>query len=138
MKLRRLLSFASGFLTVHETDSKRIRGASKFFSRNVFQGTIMFKRKLWEKYGPLNTDYKYMFEYILFDQFFKFEKGVFINEFLAKYRIHQQAISSKYVLIGNQEKEKLKRNNNKMLHLFFKIRRVFFYIIDNNMSLWFK
>jgi len=105
---------------------------------NIFQGTVMFKRELWEKYGPLDTTYKYMFEYKLFDQFFKNQKGKFINDFVAKYRIHNEAISSKFYKLGKKEKIMLNRSENRFLKLIFKIRRILYYCLNRNFLLWFK
>ncbi len=105
---------------------------------NIFQGTVMFKRDLWNRYGPLNINYKYMFEYILFDEFFKNSKGKYINHFLAKYRIHNEAISSKLIDVGNREKKRMRRFDNILLKIIFKTRRIVRYIFDKNFFLWIK
>ena len=105
---------------------------------NIFQGTVMFKKDLWDKYGPLDTSYIIMFEYIIFDQFFKNEKGYFINQFLAKYRIHDETISKRFKLLKGDEIKQMNRPENYFLKLFFKILKILFHITNNNILLWIK
>jgi len=62
---------------------------------NIFQGTVFWKRELFFKYGMLDKKLQNAMEYKLFDNFFKNEKGYFLNNILAAYRLHKKAKSYK-------------------------------------------
>jgi glycosyltransferase involved in cell wall biosynthesis len=103
-------------------------------SGNIFQGTVLFTRELWDKYGPLDISLKCAFEYKFFDQFFAHEHGVFINNKLAQYRIHPNTISS--LLADNFAKEMIqfRKPVNSMLNAYFRARRIFLTILQGNLT----
>ena len=92
---------------------------------NVFQGSVFWKRDIFYKYKGLDAKLYFAMEYKLFDNFFKHERGYFLNNILAAYRIHSEAKSS--VVDKNRVKKEfhtireLKRNV--LLNIFYRIRR---------------
>jgi len=60
---------------------------------NIFQGTVFWERDIFYKYGMLDKKLQTAMEYKLFDNFFKNEKGYFLNDILAAYRLHKKAKS---------------------------------------------
>jgi glycosyltransferase involved in cell wall biosynthesis len=100
---------------------------------NIFQGTVFFRRELWGKYGPLDSTLKCSFEYKLFDNFFEFEKGVFINSILAQYRIHEDTISANYKDQFAIECKTFRSNHSRLYaKMYYRLKRNAYNLRDGN------
>ena len=101
---------------------------------NIFQGTVFWKRDVFYKYGGLDSKLYFALEYKLFDNFFKYERGVFLNDILAAYRIHKETKSS------TVDKELVKKEfisirdikANIILRIFYRVRRWIYYLYYGN------
>jgi len=102
---------------------------------NIFQGTVFWKRNIFYKYGMLDAKLNFTMEYKLFDNFFKNEKGYFVNDILAAYRYHKKAKSHtgshtiRLAELNTIRKIKI----NILQKFYYKCRRIFYYIIDDNL-----
>jgi glycosyltransferase involved in cell wall biosynthesis len=101
---------------------------------NIFQGTVFWKRSIFYKYKGLDTKLYYTMEYKLFDNFFKHEKGIFLNNIIAAYRIHKEAksstVDSKLVIEEFTYIRGIKANI--ILSFFYRARRWIYYIFYGN------
>lgn len=101
---------------------------------NVFQGTVYMSRGAWERHGPLDVSMKCAFEYKLFDNLLRHERGVFINRSLAQYRIHAEAISSRFadryaIELATFRPERA----NALVRSFYRARRLALNAINGNL-----
>ncbi|MHA1344296.1 MAG: hypothetical protein ACTSQG_09935, partial [Promethearchaeota archaeon] len=72
----------------------------------------------------------------LFDNFFKNEKGHFLNDILAAYRLHKKAKSytaSHKIRLDELNSIREMKKINILLKYFYKCRRIFYYLINNNL-----
>jgi glycosyltransferase involved in cell wall biosynthesis len=103
---------------------------------NIFQGTVFWRRNIFYKYGMLDVKLNFAMEYKLFDNFFKNEKGYFLNDILAAYRLHEKAKSytaSHKIRLDELNSIREMKKINILLKYFYKCRRVFYYLINNNL-----
>lgn len=87
------------------------------------------------RYGMLDKKLQTAMEYKLFDDFFKNERGYFVNDILAAYRLHKKAKSytAPYeIRLAELDSVRKTKNNNILLKTYYKFRRIFYYFIDNN------
>ena len=102
---------------------------------NIFQGTVFWKRDIFYKYGMIDKKLQTAMEYKLFDNFFKNEKGYFLNDILAAYRLHKKAksyqIPNEIKLAELNNIRKIK--SNIILKNYYKFRRIFYYFIFSNL-----
>jgi hypothetical protein len=70
----------------------------------------------------------------LFDNFFKHERGIFLNDILAAYRIHKETKSSTVdkKLVKKEFNYIRKSNRNFALRFYYKIRRWAYYLFYSN------
>jgi len=102
---------------------------------NIFQGTVFWKKDIFYKHGGIDSKLYFAMEYKLFDNFFKHERGIFLNDILAAYRIHKEAKSS------TVDKELVEKefNNirdikaNIILRFFYRARRWIYCIYYGNL-----
>jgi len=101
---------------------------------NVFQGTVFWKRDTFYKYSGLDSKLYFTMEYKLLDNFFKYEKGFFLNDILAAYRIHQESKSStvKAKLVVEEFNSIRKIRGNILLRFYYRIRRWVYYLFYSN------
>lgn len=101
---------------------------------NLFQGSVFWKRSLHDKYGGVDESMQYAMEYELFDKFFKYEKGSYVNKALAGFRIHDESKGSIIGYVGKEELYKLRGTvyKHKSTILFLRIKRYFQMLIDGN------
>ena len=101
---------------------------------NIFQGTVFWKRDIFYKYGGLDSKLYITLEYKLFDNFFKYEKGIFLNDIIAAYRIHKETKSStvdKRLVI--EEFNYIRGiKTNIILRFFYRARRWIYYLFYGN------
>jgi len=101
---------------------------------NIFQGTVFWKRDIFYKYGGLDSKLYFALEYKLFDNFFKYERGVFLNDILAAYRIHKESksstVDSKVIVEEFNSIRKAKRNI--ISRFYYRIRRWMYYLFYGN------
>jgi len=102
---------------------------------NIFQGTVFWKRNIFYKHGMLDAKLNFTMEYKLFDNFFKNEKGYFVNDILAAYRYHKKAKShtGSHAIRLAELNTIRKIETNILLKFYYKCRRIFYYIIDDNL-----
>jgi glycosyltransferase involved in cell wall biosynthesis len=102
---------------------------------NIFQGTVFWKRDIFYKYGMLDKKLQTAMEYKLFDNFFKNEKGYFLNDILAAYRLHKKAksyqISNEIRTVELNNIRKIK--SNILLKIYYRVRRIFYYFVFGNL-----
>ena len=101
---------------------------------NIFQGTVFWKRDIFYKYGGLDSKLYFALEYKLFDNFFKHEKGIFLNDILAAYRIHKETKSStvESKLVVEEFNSIRKINRNIVLKFYYRVRRWVYYLYYGN------
>lgn len=101
---------------------------------NIFQGTVFWKRDIFYKYGGLDSKLYFALEYKLFDKFFKYERGVFLNDILAAYRIHKETKSStvESKLVVEEFDSIRKTNRNIVLKFYYRVRRWVYYLYYGN------
>lgn len=101
---------------------------------NIFQGTVFWRRDIFYKYGGLDSKLYFALEYKLFDNFFKNERGIFLNDILAAYRIHKETKSSTVdkKLVKKEFNHIRKSNRNFALRFYYKIRRWVYYLYYGN------
>ena len=102
---------------------------------NVFQGSVFWRREIFFKYGMLDKNLEYAMEYELFDKFFKNEKGCFLDDILAAYRLHKEAKSCRVSQeLINAELDGIRKiKSNTFLRFYYRSRRVFYYLIYGNL-----
>lgn len=102
---------------------------------NVFQGSVFWKREIFFKHGMINKKLKYAMEYELFDKFFKNEKGYFLNDILAAYRLHREAKFSRVPAeVRNAELNSIREiKSNIILRIFYRFRRILYYLFYGNL-----
>ena len=102
---------------------------------NIFQGTVFWKRDIFYKYERLDKKLQTAMEYKLFDNFFKNEKGYFLNDILAAYRLHKKAksyqISNEIRSVELNNIRKIKPNI--ILKIYYRFRRIFYYFVFGNL-----
>jgi glycosyltransferase involved in cell wall biosynthesis len=101
---------------------------------NVFQGSVFWKRDTFYKYSGLDSKLYFALEYKLLDNFFKYEKGFFLNDILAAYRIHKESKSSTVnaKLVVEEFKSIRKIKGNILLRFYYRIRRWIHYLFYSN------
>lgn len=101
---------------------------------NIFQGTVFWKRDIFYKYGGLDSKLYFALEYKLFDNFFKHERGFFLNDILAAYRIHKETKSStvESKLVVEEFNYIRKTNRNIILKFYYRVRRWVYYLHYGN------
>ena len=101
---------------------------------NIFQGTVFWKRDIFYKHGGLDSKLYFALEYKLFDNFFKHEKGIFLNDILAAYRIHKETKSStvESKLVVEEFNSIRKINRNIVLKFYYRVRRWVYYLYYGN------
>jgi len=101
---------------------------------NIFQGPVFWKRDIFYKYGGLDSKLYFALEYKLFDNFFKHERGIFLNDILAAYRIHKKTKSStvESKLVIEEFDSIRKTNRNIVLKFYYRVRRWIFYLYYGN------
>ena len=102
---------------------------------NIFQGTVLFSRRLWALYGPLDLNLRGQFEYKLFDNFFRSARGCFVNEVLAQYRLHEGTVSQKYSNENDREQASFRDiifSGESLLRAGLIIRRLYYYLLAGN------
>ena len=101
---------------------------------NIFQGTVFWKRDIFYKYGGLDSKLYFALEYKLFDNFFKHERGIFLNNILAAYRIHKETKSStvESKLVVEEFNSIRKINRNIVLKYYYRVRRWVYYLYYGN------
>lgn len=101
---------------------------------NVFQGAVFWRKEIFCKHGMLDESLEFAMEYKLFDSFFKYERGAFVNDVLAAFRIHAAAKSSTIAHIGSTELARIRGKRFGILSgIYYKCRWVFYYIIYGNL-----
>ena len=102
---------------------------------NIFQGTVFWRRNIFYKYRMLDKKLEFAMEYKLFDKFFKNEKGYFVNDILAAYRLHKKAksyqISNEIKSVELNNIRKIK--SNIILKIYYRFRRIFYYFVFDNL-----
>ena len=102
---------------------------------NIFQGTVFWRRNIFYKYRMLDKKLEFAMEYKLFDNFFKNEKGYFVNDILAAYRLHKKAksyqISNEIKSVELNNIRKIK--SNIILKIYYRFRRIFYYFVFDNL-----
>ena len=101
---------------------------------NIFQGTVFWRRDIFYKYGGLDSKLYFALEYKLFDNFFKNERGIFLNEILAAYRIHKETKSSTVDprLVVEEFNYIRGIKVNIILRFFYRARRWIYYLFYGN------
>jgi glycosyltransferase involved in cell wall biosynthesis len=59
----------------------------------ISQPTVFWRRSLWDKVGELNPEFRLCFDYEMWLRFWKVSNPLFINQHLANWRAHSDAIS---------------------------------------------
>lgn len=128
-----LIDAAGARIKDHVTCRQTLRSYQADAGGNVFQGTVFFSRELWDRFGPLDTGLKCAFEYRLFDRFFGAEKGVYINEVLARYRLHSDAISTVHAdrFAGEFRSFRPEAGSHRA---FYRIRRNILNLLDGHLA----
>ena len=101
---------------------------------NVFQGSVFWKRDTFYKYSGLDSKLYFTLEYKLLDNFFKYEKGFFLNDILAAYRIHKESKSSTVnaKLVVEEFNSIRKIKGNIILKFYYQNRRWIYYFFYGN------
>jgi glycosyltransferase involved in cell wall biosynthesis len=101
---------------------------------NVFQGSVFWKRDAFYKYSGLDSKLYFTLEYKLLDNFFKYEKGFFLNDILAVYRIHKESKSSTVnaKLVVEEFNSIRKIKGNIILKFYYQNRRWIYYFFYGN------
>ncbi len=111
-----------------------------FFYNQIFTGSFFFKKKVFRTFKKFNTKYKYAFEYELLIHTLKKFEGIYLNNFLCRFRILPSALSSNKVELKKEFFEILKKNNLKYSNsIFFRLliyanQNVLFEIIKNKIK----
>jgi len=101
---------------------------------NIFQGTVFWKRDIFYKYGGIDSKLYFALEYKLFNNFFKHDRGIFLNDILAAYRIHKETKSStvESKLVVEEFNSIRKINRNIVLKFYYRVRRWVYYLYYGN------
>ena len=97
-----------------------------FFYNQIFTGSFFFKNKVFKDFKLFNIKNKLSFEYEILIHILKNYEGIYLNNFLSKFRIVPYALSSNKKLLKNEFEKILKINN--LIYSNSIILRIFCYI----------
>tara|TARA_A100000164_G_scaffold336767_1_gene329773 strand:+ start:169 stop:945 length:777 start_codon:yes stop_codon:yes gene_type:complete len=118
-----------------------VKKINKIFNYNqIFTGAFFFRNKVFKTFKKFNTKYKYAFEYEIVIHALKKYEGMYLNNFLCRFRILPNALSSnknelKKEFLEILKKNKLKYSNSIFLKAYsYASQNVFFEVIKNKIK----
>jgi glycosyltransferase involved in cell wall biosynthesis len=100
-----------------------------FFYNQILTGAFFFKKEVFRSFKKFNTKYKYAFEYEIIIHTFKKYEGIYLNDFLCRFRILPNALSSNKIELRKEFDEILKKNKLKYSNSIF--LKTYIYILQN-------
>jgi glycosyltransferase involved in cell wall biosynthesis len=108
-----------------------------FYYNQIFTGSFFFTKKLFNNFGSFDEKKKFAFEYEILIYALKNYQGIYVNNFLSKFRIVPNALSSNKVLLNREFRMILKKNDLTFSNsIFFRVfayinQGVFLYVLKN-------
>ena len=100
-----------------------------FYYNQIFTGAFFFRKKVFETFKRFNIKYKYAFEYEIIIHALKKYEGIYLNNFLCRFRILPNALSSNKTDLKREFNEILKKN--KLKYSNFILLRFYVYLSQN-------